>query len=57
LSKTPSIQFGGDDDDDLAFSPARTSTPPPKKKSDPFILFSPSKKDKYGDYDHDNDID
>lgn len=49
--------IGGEDDDGLAFSPARTSTPPPKKRSDPFILFSSSKKDKHGDYDHDDDGD
>ncbi|KAG9064472.1 hypothetical protein KI688_003662 [Linnemannia hyalina] len=57
LAKTPSSPFEGGDDDDLAFSPALPSTPPPKKRSDSFILFSPSKKDKHNDCDHDDGAD
>ncbi|KAF9544506.1 hypothetical protein EC957_011902 [Mortierella hygrophila] len=45
LARMPSSPFGSDDDDDRPFSPALPSTPPLKKSSDPFILFSPSKKD------------
>ncbi|KAF9580570.1 hypothetical protein BGW38_002722 [Lunasporangiospora selenospora] len=58
LAKMPSTPFSGDDDNDHPFlptdSPVRSSTPPPKKRSDPFIIFSPSKKDKPRDDDYDS---
>ncbi|KAF9899018.1 hypothetical protein EC991_009783 [Linnemannia zychae] len=58
LSTTPSTLFEGDDCHEFPFPPAdppaRSSTPPPKKRSNTFIIFSPSKKDKHGDNDHDD---
>ncbi|KAF9176657.1 hypothetical protein BGZ51_009874, partial [Haplosporangium sp. Z 767] len=57
LAMSPLTPFGGGDEDDppstpndpistTADPPERQCTPPPRKRPTPFILFSPSKKDK-----------
>ncbi|KAG0045416.1 hypothetical protein BGZ83_009380 [Gryganskiella cystojenkinii] len=62
LSKTPLTPFGSDDDDEETPSPddhppAGSCTPPLKKRTNPFVLFSPSKKDKQVDDNHNDNHD
>jgi len=71
LAMSPSTPFGDGDEDDPpttpddppstpANPPALQCTPPPRKRARPFILFSPSKKDKvhvHADVNEDDDDD
>lgn len=66
LAMSPSTPFGDGDEDDPPSTPndppltptdppERQCTPPPRKRPSPFILFSPSKKDKVHVHADDND--
>jgi hypothetical protein len=66
LAMSPSTPFGDGNENDPpsipddppltpADPPERQCTPPPRKRSSPFILFSPSKKDKFHVHADDND--
>ncbi|KAG0025143.1 hypothetical protein BGZ82_010200, partial [Podila clonocystis] len=61
LAMSPSTPFGDGDEDDPPSTPddppARQCTPPPRKRPSPFILFSPSRKDKVHVHADDNDDD